>query len=43
MPAFYLAVNMGYRKLAIAENKIMRKSVSQQLPMPDSGDAMDWK
>ena len=43
MPAFYLAVNLGYRKLAIAENKIMRKSGSQQLPMPDSGDATDWK
>ncbi len=43
MPAFYLAVNLGYRKLAIAENKMMRKSGSQQLPMPDSGNVTDWK
>ena len=43
MPAFYLAVNLGYRKLAIAENRIMRKSGSHQLPMPDSGDAKDWQ
>jgi radical SAM superfamily enzyme YgiQ (UPF0313 family) len=43
MPAFYLAVNLGYRKLAIAEYRIMRKSGSHQLPMPDSGDIKDWK
>ena len=43
MPAFYLAVNLGYRKLAIAEYRIMRKSGSNQLPMPDSGNVTDWK
>ena len=43
MPAFYLAVNLGYRKLAIAEYRIMRKSGSHQLPMPDSGNVTDWK
>ncbi len=43
MPAFYLAVNLGYRKLAIAEYRIMRKSGSNQLPMPDSGNVIDWK
>lgn len=35
MPIIYLATNLGYRKLAIAENRIMRKSGSFQLP--DSG------
>jgi len=43
MPAFYLAVNLGYRKLAIAENRIMRKSGSHHLPMPDSGNVKDWQ
>ncbi|MCK4988897.1 MAG: hypothetical protein KAS29_00365, partial [Bacteroidales bacterium] len=39
MPVLYLAANMGYRKIAIAENRIMRKSGSHQLP--DSGNAAD--
>ena len=43
MPAFYLAVNLGYRKLAIAEYRIMRKSGSHHLPMPDSGNVKDWQ
>lgn len=41
MPVLYLAANMGYRKLAIAENRIMRKSESHQLP--DSGNTADWQ
>ena len=41
MPVLYLAANMGYRKIAIAENRIMRKSGSHQLP--DSGNAADWQ
>jgi radical SAM superfamily enzyme YgiQ (UPF0313 family) len=41
MPISYLATNMGYRKLAIAENRIMRKSGSLQLP--DGGNVADWK
>jgi radical SAM superfamily enzyme YgiQ (UPF0313 family) len=41
MPVYYLAVNMGYRKLAIAENRIMRKSGSDQ--MPDGGDGLGWR
>jgi radical SAM superfamily enzyme YgiQ (UPF0313 family) len=32
MPVYYLAANMGYRKLAFAENRIMRKSGSHLLP-----------
>lgn len=32
MPVYYLAANIGYRKLALAENRIMRKSGSPQLP-----------
>lgn len=41
MPVLYLAANMGYRKIAIAENRIMWKSGSHQLP--DSGNAADWQ
>ena len=41
MPVLYLATNMGYRKIAIAENRIMRKSGSHQLP--DSGNTADWQ
>ena len=41
MPVYFLAANLGYRKLAIAENRIMRKSGSHQ--MPDSGNTMDWQ
>jgi hypothetical protein len=41
MPIFFLAVNLGYRKLAIAENRIMRKSGPQELP--DSGNTTDWQ
>ncbi len=32
MPIYYIAANMGYRKIAIAENRIMRRSESLQLP-----------
>jgi radical SAM superfamily enzyme YgiQ (UPF0313 family) len=32
MPVYYIAANLGYRKLAIAENRIMRKSGALQLP-----------
>lgn len=32
MPVYYLAANMGYRRIAIAENRIMRRSGSLQLP-----------
>ena len=38
MPVYYLAANLGYRKLAIAESRIMRKSGFHQLP--DSGNVM---
>jgi len=41
MPFLYLATNIGYRKIAIAENRIMRKSGSHQLP--DSGNIADWQ
>ncbi len=41
MPVLYLAANMGYRKIAIAENRIMRKSGSHQLP--ENGNAADWQ
>jgi radical SAM superfamily enzyme YgiQ (UPF0313 family) len=41
MPGYYIAVNLGYRKLALAENKKMRKFGSDQLP--DSGDGMGWR
>jgi hypothetical protein len=41
MPIYFLAANLGYRKLAIAENRILRRSGPQELP--DSGNAMDWK
>jgi hypothetical protein len=41
MPIYFLAANLGYRKLAIAENRIMRKSGPQELP--DSGNAKDWQ
>lgn len=37
MPVYFLAANLGYRKLAIAEHRIMRKSGPQKLP--DSGNA----
>jgi radical SAM superfamily enzyme YgiQ (UPF0313 family) len=40
MPVYFLAANLGYRKLALAENRIMRKSGSHQLP--DSGNDADW-
>ncbi len=40
MPGFYIAANLGYRKLAIAENKRMRKSGSDQ--MPGGADGMEW-
>jgi radical SAM superfamily enzyme YgiQ (UPF0313 family) len=36
MPVYFLAANLGYRKLAIAEHRIMRKSGPQKLP--DSGN-----
>jgi radical SAM superfamily enzyme YgiQ (UPF0313 family) len=32
MPIYFLAANLGYRKLAIAENRIMRRSGVLQLP-----------
>ena len=41
MPVLYLATNMGYRKIAIAENRILRKSGSHQLP--DTGNTADWQ
>ena len=41
MPVLYLAANMGYRKIAIAENRIIRKFGSHQLP--DNGNTADWQ
>jgi hypothetical protein len=41
MPIYFLAANLGYRKLAIAEHRIMRKSGS--LMLPDTGNAKDWQ
>lgn len=32
MPVYYLAANMGYRRIAIAENRTMRRSGFLQLP-----------
>jgi len=32
MPVYYIAANMGYRRIALAENRIMRKSGTPQLP-----------
>jgi radical SAM superfamily enzyme YgiQ (UPF0313 family) len=32
MPVYYLAANLGYRKIAIAENRILRRSGSLELP-----------
>lgn len=32
MPVYYLAANLGYRRIAIAENKILRRSGSLELP-----------
>ena len=32
MPIYYIAANMGYRRIALAENRIMRKSGTPQLP-----------
>jgi radical SAM superfamily enzyme YgiQ (UPF0313 family) len=40
MPVYFLAANLGYRKLALAESKIMRKSGPQEFP--DSGNVKDW-
>lgn len=37
MPVFYIATNLGYRKLALAESKIMRKSDSQVMPGGEIG------
>jgi radical SAM superfamily enzyme YgiQ (UPF0313 family) len=39
MPGFYIVTNLGYRKLAIAENKRMLKFGSDQ--MPDGDDGME--
>jgi radical SAM superfamily enzyme YgiQ (UPF0313 family) len=39
MPVYYLAVNLGYRKLALAENRILRKSGSHLLQ--DSGGGIN--
>ena len=41
MPVYYLAANMGYRKLALAEHRIMRKSLSHELP--GTGNVADWQ
>jgi radical SAM superfamily enzyme YgiQ (UPF0313 family) len=41
MLGYYIAANLGYRKLAMAENKKMRKFGTDQLP--ESGDGMDWR
>ena len=41
MPLLYIATNLGYRKLAITENRIIRKSGLHQLP--DSGNPADWQ
>ena len=41
MPIYYIAANMGYRKIALAENRIMRKSPSHMLP--DTGNIEDWQ
>ena len=32
MPVYYLAANLGYRRIAIAENRILRRPGSPQLP-----------
>ncbi|KPL16267.1 MAG: hypothetical protein AMS26_05170 [Bacteroides sp. SM23_62] len=41
MPVYYIAANLGYRRLAIAENRRMREFASHQLP--DGSDGMDWR
>ena len=40
MPGYYIAANLGYRKLALAENRKMRKSLSGRLPV--SGKDVGW-
>ncbi len=40
-PVYYLAANLGYRRLAIAENRRMREFESHQLRDGTSG--MDWR
>jgi radical SAM superfamily enzyme YgiQ (UPF0313 family) len=41
MPVYYLAANMGYRRIALAENKMLRKFASHMLP--DTGNIEDWQ
>jgi radical SAM superfamily enzyme YgiQ (UPF0313 family) len=41
MPVYFLAANLGYRKIALAEHRIMRRSGPYKLP--DGGNAADWQ